>query len=440
VLGLANYSDLHTALQDEHLRDLLGLKKPPSERTISRAHEELHPRIIKHTYNDWVKQLVHEQKLKGNLIAIDSTFLVTYGKTYERTAYSYKPKGKKGYRLTIAYDCDSNLPICFLLASANRSDSKMLTRTVAEVERFLPPNPQRIYLFDKGYWKGANFNHLDKQNIRFITQVKWYPKITKTLEQVFSSTPLQVHEQREITINENQQEVSDFEKKLRVVALVGRRAKQLFKQEANKEDPDDNRDEVKSKKTRPFCLLTNVWDVPVKRIVQYYERRWAIEQFIRQSKQTWPLGVFCNTDHNAIKTHIWLLFYSYSLIQLFRQEVMSQSGVSHCAVKWLRKELFIRSGLLHPSLTNGLTITFSHKRSIDKDILPRLLATLAAIRRAFISSLFFLYLIVLSEYSEFPPDSDSMTILILLFILEFFISNNLIGISRRFFVNYATKT
>lgn len=49
----------------------------------------------------------------------------------------------------------------------------MLLKTVHEVERFLDPHPDRIYLFDKSYWKGANFQVLDEQDIGFLTQVKW---------------------------------------------------------------------------------------------------------------------------------------------------------------------------------------------------------------------------------------------------------------------------
>ncbi len=288
--------------------------------------------------------------------------------------------------MTIAYDVDSCFPICFLLAPANRSDSKMLCRTVNEVERFLAPNPQRIYRIEAGYWKGANFNKLDKLGYQFITQIKWYPKITKTLEALFEDNPLGATEEREIVVNSERIEIQDFEKKLRVIALANRRARRLARQEANKEDPDSKKDEVPEKKKRPFCLLTNVWDIPTKKVVSYYERRWEIEQFIRQAKQAWHLGTFCNTEHNAIKSHIWLLFYSYSLIQLFRREVMSQAGVENKAVGWLRQELFIRSGRLYPRLDGGLTITFSHSRQIDSTVLAHLRSILQYLQAVFLAS------------------------------------------------------
>jgi hypothetical protein len=158
---------------------------------------------------------------------------------------------------------------------------------------------------------------------------------------------------------------------LRVIAIDDRRGK-LAQREAEKEDPDDTSDEIQDDKARPFCLLTNVWDVSIHRLARYYDRRWEIEEFIRQAKQSWHLNTFCNTDHNTIKTHIWLLFYSYSLIRLFRRQVMGQAGQSNHAVGWLRRHLFIRSGRVWPLPGGGVHITFSHPRQHD----PALIAFL----------------------------------------------------------------
>lgn len=371
VLGLRWYSDLLTAFQEEHLRTLLGLEQVPSDRSISRGHEDIHPRVMKRVYRSWARELQRQGQMAGWLIAIDSTFLVVYGKTYQRVGWSYKPKGRKGYRLTIAYDVVSCQPICFLLAPANRPDSKMLLKTVNEVERFLGPNPDRIYLFDKGYWKGANFQVLDEKGIHFVTQVKWYANITHTLDSQLAADPMRGRQVVEWIANANGQDVPGFKGPLRVIAIDDRRGK-LAQREAEKEDPDDTSDEIQDDKARPFCLLTNVWDVSIHRLARYYDRRWEIEEFIRQAKQSWHLNTFCNTDHNAMKTHIWLLFYSYSLIRLFRRQVMGQAGRSNHAVGWLRRHLFIRSGRVWPLPGGGLHITFSHPRQHD----PALIAFL----------------------------------------------------------------
>jgi hypothetical protein len=372
VLGLRWYSDLLTAIQEAPLCGLVGLEEIPSDRSISRAHEDLHPRLMKRAYRDWMDELQRRGRLSGWLIAIDSTFLVIYGKTYQRVGRSYKPKGSKGYRLTLAYDVMSCQPICFLLAPANRHDSRMLLKAVNEVERFLGPNPGRIYLFDKGYWKGASFQVLDEQGIRFITQVKWYANITRTLDAQLAAEPMAGRQMLELIANADGQDVSDFKGLLRVIAIDDRRGK-LAQQEAEKEDPEDTCDEVQDDQARPFCLLTNVWDISIHRLARCYQRRWELEEFIRQAKQAWHLNTFCNTDHNAIKTHIWLLFYSYSLIRLFRRQVMGKAGWSNHAVGWLRRHLFIRSGWVCPLPGGGFYITFSHPRQHD----PGMMAFLA---------------------------------------------------------------
>ena len=385
VLGLACYTDLLTALQEEHLRTVVGLEELPSDRSISRGQAAIHPRVMKRAHHGWLQDLQRRGQLSGRLIAIDSTFLVVYGKTYQRVGWSYKPKGQRGYRLTMAYDVIGDQPICFLLAPANWHDSRMLLKTVHEVERFLAPHPDRIYLFDKGYWKGANFQRLDEQGYRFLTQVKWYANITRTLDAQLAGRSLG-HTPVELAANHDGQDVPGFKDPLRVIAIPDPED-ELAQREVEKEDPDDTSDEVQDDKTRPFCLLTNVWDVSIHRLARDYERRWAIEAFIRQAKQAWHLNTFCNTDHNAIKTHIWLLFYSYSLIRRFRRQVMAQKGWANHAVVWLRRQLFIRSGWVWYLPDGSVRITFSHPRQHDTELMPflhgwcqmervRLLATL----------------------------------------------------------------
>ncbi len=369
VLGLRWYSDLEQALHEVHLQSLVGLEKVPSPRSISRAHEDIHPRVMKRAYRDWIQENQHTQRVLGRLIAIDSTFLVVYGKTYQRVGVSYKPKGRKGYRLTIAFDVVSNVPICFLLAPANKTDSKMLVKSVNEVERFLPANPERIYLFDKGYWKGANFQILDEAGIRFITQVKWYATIAQTINDQLEDSPLIDQQPTELSLNHDKEDVVGFKKKLRVIAIPDDKGKRA-RQETTKEDPDNTRDEVKYTSGRPFCLLTNVWDLPIATLARHYEQRWQIEEFIRQAKQAWHMNTFCNTDHNAIKTHLWVLFYSYSLVQFFRRDVMNHNASSHLAVGRLRQQLFCRSGRVWLYPSGGTTITFSHQHNIDAKLIP----------------------------------------------------------------------
>ncbi len=67
VLGLRHYSSLHSAIQDGYLRSLLGLESIPDVSSISRAHEDLHPRAMKHAYHDFIQKTVQEQKLIGHL-------------------------------------------------------------------------------------------------------------------------------------------------------------------------------------------------------------------------------------------------------------------------------------------------------------------------------------------------------------------------------------
>lgn len=363
VMGIKHYDGLEIALRDGYFRDMCGVEEV-SNRTISRTHNKIHPRVMKREYRQFIVKLKEEGKVRGKRIAIDSTFLVVYGKGYIRVGKSYKPRGKKGYRLTIIYDIDSNIPIGFILAPANKVDSKMLIRAILETERLLGEDEERIYIFDKGYWKGLSFKKLNKMGIKFITRAKMYSNIAKRVDEIHFPGGKEI---LSIYINEDRKEIPDYDEIIRLVAFLDK-DKELAKKEASKEDPDDDIDEVKDSKSRPFCLITNVDILPSSVILQLYKKRWNIENFIKDAKENFQINTFSSTNYNAILTHLYLCFYSYCLVRLFIRDVLIPSGII-AGIKKIRTHIFVRSATLITD-ENGflIGINFNHRRDYDAQL------------------------------------------------------------------------
>ena len=365
VMGIKHYDGLEIALREGYFREMCGIEEEVSNRTISRTHNKIHPRVMKKEYKDFILEQKGAGKVKGKRIAIDSTFLVVYGKGYVRVGKSYKPKGKKGYRLTIIYDIDRDIPIGFILAPANKVDSKMLIRAILETERLLGHDEERIYIFDKGYWKGLSFRKLNKMGIKFITRAKMYSNIAKRIDEIHFPGGKDV---LSIYINEERKEIPDYDEIIRLVAFLDK-DKELAKKEASKEDPDDDTDEVKDSKSRPFCLITNVDILPSSVILHLYKKRWNIENFIKDVKEHFQINTFSSTNYNAILTHLYLCFYSYCLVRLFIKDVLIPSGII-AGIKKIRTHIFVRSATLTTD-ENGflIRINFNHRRDYDAQLL-----------------------------------------------------------------------
>ena len=126
---------------DERLRAICDIEgsEPAYGRTIlSRFNQRLGARRLKRIVNKQVKKLIRICKVKTRTIALDATFIKAYSRRSKdnRRGYSdpesrvgraYRAYGL-GYKLHMAVDATSGLPLTFIIAPANVNEKRLSVR------------------------------------------------------------------------------------------------------------------------------------------------------------------------------------------------------------------------------------------------------------------------------------------------------------------------
>ena len=123
---------------DERLRAICGIAKeePAYGRSVlSRFNQRLDARRLRRIVDKQVKKLIHRRIVKARTIALDATFIKAHSRRSidNRTGFSdpearvgraYRSYGL-GYKLHMAADVASSVPLAYLLAPANTNEKKL---------------------------------------------------------------------------------------------------------------------------------------------------------------------------------------------------------------------------------------------------------------------------------------------------------------------------
>lgn len=116
---------------------------------LSRFRSKVGPERLKRIVDDAVDGLVKKGRIKGESVALDSTFIKAFSRRNldNRTGYSdpesrvgraIKAKGL-GYRLHLAVDAKSELPVAMIVASANENEKKHSLKLFEEASSHVKP-------------------------------------------------------------------------------------------------------------------------------------------------------------------------------------------------------------------------------------------------------------------------------------------------------------
>lgn len=123
--------------KDVRLRRICGIEKkepPYGIAVLSRFRSKVGPERLMRIVDYVVGALVKKGRIKGETLALDSTFIKAHSRRSldNRTGYS-DPESRVGravktrdlgYRLHLAVDCRSELPVAMTVASANENEKK----------------------------------------------------------------------------------------------------------------------------------------------------------------------------------------------------------------------------------------------------------------------------------------------------------------------------
>ena len=114
--------------------DIEASQSPYGIAVLSRFRSRIGPERIARIIDDAIETLVNKGRIKGKTLALDSTFIKAYSRRNldNRTGYS-DPESRVGravktkdlgYRLHLAVDAKSELPVAMVVASANENEKK----------------------------------------------------------------------------------------------------------------------------------------------------------------------------------------------------------------------------------------------------------------------------------------------------------------------------
>jgi transposase len=123
--------------KDPRLRRICDIEEnepPYGIAVLSRFRKRVGPERLMRIVDHAVETLVEKRRIKGETLAMDSTFIKAYSRRNldNRTGYS-DPESRVGravkmrdlgYRLHLAVDCRSEMPVAMTVASANENEKK----------------------------------------------------------------------------------------------------------------------------------------------------------------------------------------------------------------------------------------------------------------------------------------------------------------------------
>lgn len=248
-------------------------------------------------------------KLKRKIYALDSTVVSLCLSLYDWAKY----KSTKGaIKLHTLLDYDGCLPVYINVTDGKVSDNK------AAYDINIPSGS--VIVADRGYVDFKLLNTWNQSKINFVVRLKDNIKFIS-----YGERPLPDNKYPDILIDE-------------VIML--------FEEATRKKYPDKLRRVViydrKNKVT--IELITNNFSWTAYTISEIYRRRWDIESFFKELKNSFKIKSFIGTSENAVMIQIWTALISYLILRYLKQIAKYGWSLSNL-VAVLRGGLFLKIDL-----------------------------------------------------------------------------------------------
>jgi hypothetical protein len=218
-----------------------------------------------------------------------------------------KPKNGKhkgGIKVHTVINVDEKVPKIVWFTNARRHDHYLLSK--------LQTDPNKIYVFDKGYVDYQEYKRFTDGKTGFVTRIKENAVYLITEEYELSD---RIHSGvvKDEDIVVKTKDGNDL--KLRKITFYDRELK------------------------RTFEFLTNLFDMRPDLIAAFYKIRWQIELVFKQLKQNFPLKYFIGDNENAIKIQIYCALIANLLMAVIQKRVKRHWAFSNL-VSFCRIQLF----------------------------------------------------------------------------------------------------
>ena len=167
--------------KDQTIGIIANYRKRITHRLLARNICRICPQKVRKIVVESSKSLFRKGLVKCKRIAIDSSFIEVDGNKYKKMG-GVKKNGKyiKGYKLHLAFDVDSKIPLAYIVTSINVHDSQMLIALIKMVQSEYK-NSLNTVIIDRGYYGGDFFSEISSLGLKFFIPAKKYQKLVKAI-------------------------------------------------------------------------------------------------------------------------------------------------------------------------------------------------------------------------------------------------------------------
>lgn len=303
IMGTKSLDDFEDKVNDDiFLRKICYFTKKIGKTVLGRNMRRFKPAILQGEYFSLINQLQKMKIVTFRKIAIDSTFIEVKGKNYQKTAEGWS-NGKVilGYRLSVAFDIDSKLPIAYILTPGNKHDSQFLVPLLEIIKSKYEVTPDLVVV-DRGYYGADFFLYLYENGIELEIPVKKYTNIKRMFNDLDSQS-FQRNNKLKLHYKDDYIWINGYGY-LRVIWIVNSNVEEWM--------PED------LKSGEWWGIITNRVDHSATAVIQAYKDRWEIEVFFRSIKQRMALIKLLGRKFHQIQAHIFFVFVGYILLMLIK--------------------------------------------------------------------------------------------------------------------------
>jgi len=317
TMGIGGMGDLVSYIRCEGLSGALGFAKELTfVNPLADLLKEFTEAIINDLLEEVLRTLVREGVQLGEVVAIDSSFLHVFGKTYEGAARGFSGhlgKTALGYKLHLAYDVQLRLPLAIWITSGKGSDSSSLKVLRERVTRVMGKRPNQMFLLDRGYFDAAALDTLDQDDALFVCRAKLVPNYIKDAVAALKDEDFTYRAKNYRLATTTVVEPT----KLIVFRLVVVRHVAFPK---------------------PMILVCNATEIRPVQVYRLYKKRFHIEAAFQELRGKWHLNRFVGTRLAQVIGHIGIAVLALTLHRCFREGL--QRRTARVGTKTLRREVY----------------------------------------------------------------------------------------------------
>jgi hypothetical protein len=264
---------------------------PPSRNGLSNANKERDAQFAEKLFWEALGHLQHTcpsfatgrkgkgllRRFKVKIHAVDSTVMQLVANCMD---WAKHRRRKAAAKMHLRLDLHSFLPTFAIVDTAGQHDNKRAREVCAGIL------PGEIVVFDKAYVDYPHLAELDGRGVSWVTRAKDNMKY-RALKNLSNGRRDIIKDQR--------------------IFLRGKHAGMIMRRVEAWVEVDGER--------RIMVFITNNFDWSPQSVCDLYRRRWDIEVFFKQVKQSLKLGSFLGHSANAVRWQVYTALMVYVLLR-----------------------------------------------------------------------------------------------------------------------------